>query len=95
MSGINEHEFIITFAEISYKIGKGEIKTKEDVMNAVREGGPSESDYPGLSLDDINDNTYNLIMWALQDVLEDDKNPLYDVEATLPEDGPAWDPSWN
>jgi hypothetical protein len=85
--GSSEHDFIITFSEISYGIGKGDIKTKDDVMKAIEEGTHGLANV---------DNMYNLIMWALQDVLEDDKNPLYDEAADLPiEYECGFDPSWN
>ena len=86
-------EFTIAFAELSYKIGKGEIKTKKEAKKFLK-----ENLLPDTNIDD----TYELIVWSLQDVLEDDKNPLYDESLSYPDSFKTtpppeqdFDPSWN
>ncbi|MFB3042704.1 MAG: hypothetical protein ACE1ZC_00300 [Nitrososphaerales archaeon] len=93
-------EFTIAFAELSYKIGKGEIKTKKEAKKFLE-----ENLLPDSNIDDM----YELIAWSLQDVLEDDKNPLHDESLSFPDSfkislgpeqgfGPSkqdFDPSWN
>ena len=92
-----ECEFTIAFAELSYKIGKGEIKAKSEAKKFLKEN---------LSPDANIDDMYELIAWSLQDVLEDDKNPLYDESLTFPDSfeaplppeqdfDPDFDPSLN